>query len=524
MIRYLLFLMVLCSFSVTAQKAGKNRILLIPLDDRPPCLQFTQRMGQIAGTEVVAPPLEMLGKFTTPGNSEAISQWILSQDLSSFDAAILSLDMIAYGGLVGSRVHQVSLKTALKRLEVVTKLRKKAPQLPIYAQSVLMRLAPSADMKNEAYRAQLAHWAEISPDPSQRAEAAQLEKVIPAAALADYRQARLRNHTLNQKAIELVKKGLIDYLLITQDDAKPHGVHLVEGQRLRENIQKQNLQTKIALQPGTDEVSMLLLSRWLTKKAAFTPKIKVYYSSDSLAKRAMPFEDRPLTTSVRYQIESAGATEIENEANADLLFYVYTSRQQPERTNSFVNEIKEKLSSGKAIIVADIDPIGNVQGGDSTFSNLLIQRQIVPALSGYASWNTAGNTLGTALPQGITYYLASQHLPTSKSVADKAQQWFLLHRILDDYYFHTLIRPEANRRFGKPGLGALILDESRNAQVEAFCLDRLQGYVKTLEKHYFTSKPFDHFCQRPTQLQFTLPWHRTFEALIDFDLDCKQEN
>nr|WP_232793843.1 DUF4127 family protein [Siphonobacter sp. SORGH_AS_0500] len=72
MIRSLLFLMIFWSFSVTAQKPGKNRILLIPLDDRPPCLQFTQRMGQIAGAEVVAPPLAMLGQFTTPGQSEAL--------------------------------------------------------------------------------------------------------------------------------------------------------------------------------------------------------------------------------------------------------------------------------------------------------------------------------------------------------------------------------------------------------------------------------------------------------------------
>ncbi|MDR6197335.1 DUF4127 family protein [Siphonobacter sp. SORGH_AS_0500] len=524
MIRSLLFLMIFWSFSVTAQKPGKNRILLIPLDDRPPCLQFTQRMGQIAGAEVVAPPLAMLGQFTTPGQSEAIGQWILSQDLSSFDAAIVCLDMLAYGGLVGSRVHQVPLETAVKRLEIIAKLREKAPRLPLYAQSVLMRLAPSADMKNDAYRAQLARWAEISPDPSRQEETAQLAKVIPATALADYQQARLRNHTINQKAIEWVKKGIIDYLLITQDDAKPQGVHIAEGQRLREQIHQQNLQAKVALQPGTDEVSMLLLARFLTQKAAFTPKIKVYYSSDSLSKRAMPFEDRPLTTSVRYQIESAGATQVDKETDAQILLYVYTSRQQPQRAISFVNEIKEKLASKKHVIVADIDPVGNVQGGDSVFSALLIKHQLLPALSGYASWNTAGNTLGTALPQGVTYYLASQRFKQPKTALYSAQQWFLLNRVLDDYYFHTLIRPEANRRFGKPGLGALILDESRNKQVEAFCLERLQGYLKTLEQDYFTSKPFASFCQRPQHLQFSLPWHRTFEALIDFDLDCSRKN
>lgn len=524
MIRSILFLMLLCSFSVLAQKPGKNRILLIPLDDRPPCLQFTQRMGEIAGAEVIAPPLELLGKFTTPGQPEAIAEWIFAQDLSSFDAAIVSLDMLAYGGLIGSRVHQVSVEVAAKRLTILSQLRQKAPALPVYAQSVLMRLAPSADMKNDSYRAQLAQWAEISPDPARKEETARLAEKIPAAALADYQQARLRNHTINQKAIDLVNKKVIDYLLITQDDAKPHGVHIAEGQRLRQQIQTQKLGNRIALQPGTDEVSMLLLSRLLAQRAKVTPKIKVYYSSDSMATKAMPFEDRPLTTSVRYQIESAGARMVNKESEADLLFYVYTSRQKPGAALAFSKEIKARLSSGTFVIVADIDPVGNVQGGDSVFSELLINQQILPALSGYASWNTAGNTLGTALPQGITYYLASRHSRQPKPLIARAQQWFLLNRVLDDYYFHTLIRPEANRRFGKPGLGALILDESRNAQVEAFARGRLLEYLKALQPHYFTSKPFTSFCQPPSQLQFSLPWHRTFEALIDFELGHPQSN
>jgi len=80
--------------SVQAAPLKKVRILLIPLDNRPPCLQFTQKMGLIGNAQVVQPPDNFLGNFTTPGQSDKIVAWLLKQNLKSFNAAIISLDMI----------------------------------------------------------------------------------------------------------------------------------------------------------------------------------------------------------------------------------------------------------------------------------------------------------------------------------------------------------------------------------------------------------------------------------------------
>jgi len=48
--------------SVFAQNQSKPnaKILLIPLDDRPPCLQFPVRMGAIGDAEIVTPPRETM--------------------------------------------------------------------------------------------------------------------------------------------------------------------------------------------------------------------------------------------------------------------------------------------------------------------------------------------------------------------------------------------------------------------------------------------------------------------------------
>src|SRR5690606_28636225 len=119
------------------------------------------------------------------------------------DALIISLDMLAYGGLVASRVHDTNKETAVRRVGIIEEIKRKAPALPLYGQSVIMRLAPTGDGKNEAYREKLARWADISPYPEHEAERIKLESEIPAPALKNYRDARKRNLAINMEALRL---------------------------------------------------------------------------------------------------------------------------------------------------------------------------------------------------------------------------------------------------------------------------------------------------------------------------------
>ncbi len=153
----------------------------------------------IGNADVITPPTELLGRFTTAGQSDKIIAWIKQQDLQSFNVAIISLDMLVYGGLVASRVHDVENEQALQRVEVMREIRKKAPMVRVYVQNVIMRLAPTADGKNAAYRADLAKWAEVSvkKDNESKAETVVLETKIPAEALADYKRARQQIIVIN---------------------------------------------------------------------------------------------------------------------------------------------------------------------------------------------------------------------------------------------------------------------------------------------------------------------------------------
>jgi hypothetical protein len=513
----------------------KPRILFIPLDARPPCLKLTEKMGLIGNAEVVSPPMQMLGNFQEPGQSTAINAWILQQDLKSFDAAIVVLDMIAYGGLVASRKFLVGSPEALARVEILKQIRKRAPDLKIYGQNVIMRLAPNSDGKNEAYREKLHTWAKISPDTDNKtkAEVLKLEQEIPAKALADYKLARLRNYNTNLKAIDFVKNGFIDYLILSQDDATPKGVHVVDRQNLIAEVNRLGLSEKIAVQPGADEVSMLLLARVLNKHFNYSPKIKAVYSSDKLRVTVMPFEDRPLDVTVSHHIKSTGSREVENENEADLLFYVFPSRHEAGVAEKFASEIEQKIRAGKRVIVADIDPVGDVQGGDTKFTEALKKRHLFSELSGYASWNTAGNTIGTALPHGMVFSLAETKLLKDKSIAGKvwtAQNWFMINRVMDDYYYHNLVRAKANAFLTGTNRKAssTLMSDSDTEKVEVYSLGLLQSHLNTFTKTYF-EKQGDGLqqkvnCDKPSGLRFDLPWNRTFEANIDFDITCDAVN
>lgn len=539
-----LFLVLSANVIGFGQSKLTSRILLIPLDDRPPCLQMPVKMGLIGDAEVVAPPRAMLGRFTEFGKSDEIVEWIGKQDLKKFDAAIVSVDMLAYGGLVAMREYETTAETALKRLEIIRTIRKSAPKMPIYGSSVIMRLAPTGNVVNESYRVNLARWAEVSADPAKAQETAELEKKIPAEALEKYKKARERDLKINLHTVDLVREGVIDYLILSQDDAKPNGVHIADREALIAKVAGLKLQEKIAVQPGADEVSMLLLSRALTTKYKHQPKIKAVYSDEKLADQFMPYEDRPLRKTVSFHIKAAGGIEVADEKDAEILFFVFVSRFETGAARRFVERILSARPEyrGRRVIVADVDPKGEVQGGDVAFTDEMLRSLLPGKLYGYASWNTAGNTIGTALPHGLIFSAAVSRFEflgknwkitqvdfERRDVvmrrSEASQHWFLLNRLLDDYLYHSVVRPKAIAFARERGWNVFRFDENETRQIEIFGTQEMLSHSPAILRQMAISPRGGSICREdPKRFSFRLPWGRTFEAEIDFDLDCKTVN
>lgn len=506
-----------------SQEKRSARVLLIPLDDRPPCLQFPLKMGLVGDVEIITPPRGMLGKFLDYGKSDEIIRWIDAQNIKSFDAAIISVDMLAYGGLVASRVQETQVTEALKRVEIVKIIRQKSPRIKIYGSSVIMRLAPTADGKNDAYREKLSKWAEISPDESQRTITQKLEAEIPQEALSNYKTARERNLKVNLFAAELAKNKVFDYLILSQDDAKPKGVHIKDRETLTQYVETNNLTESIAIQPGADEVSMLLLARTVADKYNYRPKIQVIFSSESMANKEMPFEDRPLHKTLSFHIKAVGAREVKQVDEADICFFVFTSRKEEGRAKAFADEIIEfSKKATKGIIIVDIDPIGDVQGGDIHFTERLKEQAIFSKTYGYASWNTAGNAIGTALPHGILYGVSKsiaklhRHKHITARMAD-AQTWFMLNRLLDDYSYHSIVRPISAKMIRENKWNAYRLTDEQTKITEEYCRKELQLIAIKTVAGFYPKNSYKNL--RIASLNFGLPWNRTFEAEIDCQIN-----
>ena len=517
----------IAALAVTAMPAlGQRpmRILLIPLDDRPPCLQFPVRLGEIGGAEVVTPPRALLGRFTRFGQPDLIVDWIKQQDLGSFDAAVVSLDMLAYGGLVASRVgSSATTEIALARLESVRALRRAMPRIPIYGSSVIMRLAPTADGTNEQYRVALARWAALSSaarDTAAGADAAVLRRQIPDSVLAAYGAARRRNLAVNEAAVAMTGDRTLDFLIVSQDDASPTGVHVAERERLLATIRSGGLSDRVALHPGADEASMLLLARAFARRHRRSPRVLPVFSSRADADRPMPFEDQPLRETVRRQLAAAGGTEVADAATAELLLFVYTSRSERNGAQEFAERIGR---AEKPAIVVDIDPKGDVQGADSVFLELLIHERRFARVVGYAAWNTAGNAIGTAVAQGIIRTVAAtggRGRAAASGKVETAQRWFLLDRLLDDYIYRIRVRPGALALIRSRGWNPLRLDSAATATVEQWATPVMRAEADRLAAVLGPTRSGAPACRLGSRLTLMLPWGRTFEPELDFALDC----
>lgn len=68
------------------------------------------------------------------------------------------------------------------------------------------------------------------------------------------------------------------------------------------------------------------------------------------------------------------------------------------------------------------------------------------------------------------------------------------------------------------------MSDETTKQVEDYCLKLLQQSFDELTANYEEKRPGSLQqvvqCTKPSALQFKLPWNRTFEAMIDFDIRC----
>ena len=491
-------------------------LLLVPPDVRPPTLAFPRRLAEAVGWRVLVPPPPALPHLNQPGDTAALADW-LRAEAPGADLAIVSLETLALGGLIPARRVGTPEATALAALEVLRELRARHPRLRLLAGGVIVRRAHDDDPLEEkpyygVHGAALRAFSEAfdrharHPDEAHARRLRAAEAAVPGDVLADWLATRERNHRLHLGALELLAEGVLEHLAVTLDDTTPYGLAAHDRRRLEARADALGAWPRFDLYPGADEVPATLLARALAPGG----RVAVRLSAALGAAATTIYEDRPLGALVDAHLRAAGARRADAAAEADWVLAVNgpataQARAQPDHATvdtpardlpGFVDAVARDLAAGRRVALADA---AYPNGAERRLLRLLEGRVPLAELAGYAAWNTAGNTLGSAIAMGA---LAPQ------AVDRAAWTEVLFGRFVDDALYQAIARERVRDALGDPDPYDL---GDRWPEAEA----RVDAHVRPLAEDLWRR----HFAGRGLALDWRparLAWPRLFTGVFPF--------
>ncbi len=472
------------------------KLIQIPLDSRPCNARFPAQLARLAGVEPLLPP--QMDDFRTPADHRALRDF-LRAEADAADGLVLSLDHWCFGSLIASRSADVSADEAMSRLDELEAILRAHPQMRGSAYSVVMRSSINTLNRDDLphYQSmteysQQWHRCKLSGLPEDERRLQEIEASIPDEVLERYHTVRARNHAVNRRAVSLCRAGLLDKLLLLQEDAQPLGFHRVEQEALRREADGDG---RIWLHNGTDEAGMLLVAdavRW------DAPPLRVrvaYLRGDGSFVPA--YEDRPFAENLRSHAGAAGIELAETCADCTLCVASPTAERQEDMANADAapadaaadaERVLAEMRKGQPVALLDVR---YANGGDGALLTAL-GPEALRGLAGYAAWNTACNSLGTVLAQ----------LRASGGRRSPACDRFTRERLLDDYLYQGKVRRQINQELTAAGEDVLCLRD--RAAAERLVQTR---YQEALAQE--PALPVDG-----EQVSVALPWPRTFEADI----------
>lgn len=492
------------------------RVVLIPIDNRPVTYSFPQQVAAAAGLDVIAPPLEMMGRRQEAADWSALNSW-LEESLTGLkpDALIVCLDSLFYGGLVASRRSCDPLAAILERQKGITGWKElSGGKTQILAQASIMRIphyntsATEPDYWQE-YGERIFQWSVLKHKQeigiaSANSDLASLEEQIPHTVLRDFLTRRERNFQVNQGLIERAASGQIDYLVFSQDDTAQYGLNVLERTRLESQAEAAGAGNVVAY-AGTDETILALLSRWLISTSSNSPRVSLQFSPKEGKSVVSKFEGQTVGESLSAVSDVIGLdlASREPERKDDFQVIIHTvddlqgdhlasipSHKMLDTSKSVSRTVKLIEESQVPIVLCDV---AYSNGADPILIDALLERpETIEKLCAYAGWNTTNNTIGSALAVGVAWWYARQN----KAYRQEDFKRILFVRFLDDWAYQALIRSRLSGEASDELLQQLMAPIAKML-AKAFALD-------------------------PGPVTMRLPWKRTFE--VEIDLPASVEN
>lgn len=383
------------------------KICFIPIDNRPVCYNLAKDIAAIdENIELFIPPREFLGDLTRSAGVNEIIEWI--ENIPECDAMVISLDTIAYGGLIPSRRSPDSIdkiKIRLNRLKPLLEGKK------VYAFSSIMRI--SNNNYNEEEKEYWKDWGKKIFEYSYSG----VNDGIPQAILDDYLATRKRNFEINKTYLN----GDLNTLIFSKDDCAPKGFNVDEAREL----ERLGAKTKT----GADEIPLTLLARAIEKEI----KVFVEFTEPDYKDCISNYEDVSIEKSVQGQLELGGFTQVQTREEADVILIVNNFiEKQGEHVMGWTTQPFRKTFTppDKPYAIADVR---YANGADNDFVEQLLPQIDLKNFYGYAGWNTSANTIGSLLAGVKVRWNAGKY----NEAAFKRLQ---IIRFLDDWAYQANVR------------------------------------------------------------------------------------
>lgn len=499
----------------------KCRMLYLPLDERP-CNAVLPKMMACCNSQMhlITPPKTLLGNKKTPADLEQLWDF-LCQNMPQCNAAVLSAEMLLFGGLLPSRVHHLTVPQLEQRLEQLKRLKHRFPYTKLYVFQLIMRTPRynSSDEEPDYYeyygerlfrRAYLIDKQQrlgLQADEAQ--QLAQLQTELPAQVIADYEQRRAVNRTMLEKMLALLADGTVDSIFIPQDDSCEYGYTAQDQRIINQRIAQLGLEDKVFLHPGADEAGAEMIARAYLDWSKRKPRVYCLFSHVASAKQIPLYEDRPMLTSIRQHIAACGCQECEHPKLADFVLAVHTpytvmkeafeeaaiEETQPV-PQDFLQFIERCLYEGLSVALADC---AYANGGDMKLIDAIVKQDIWYRLISYKGWNTTCNTIGTSLAQALLCQGQENPMQVELNV---------LYHLLDDGLYQAKVRSQLISKIRQNG-GDIFDVGDRKEEYERHVAKQLYQESQRLFNNDVISDVL-------TGLKAELPWNRTFEIFLDW--------
>lgn len=445
----------LCLFLLTGfcQTVQAGAVGYVPMDDRPVNLEYVLETAHSAGSRMVTPSSPELAGRDRAGNPDRLWEWVFAQAPVN-DTMVLSSDSLVYGGLVPSRTHLLSDAELAERVKRFRELKQRYPSLRLYVFGTVMRTPKmSAGGTEPPYYEQegpsifritvLEDKREVAGlSGGEAAELKNLLEKVPAQYLNDWRIRRAKNFRVNEQLLEMAREGLFSYLLLGRDDSSPLSASHQESRYLEKKSTDLSAARYLSI-PGADNLGMAMVVHAINDMEFRLPFVKVIFAPGAGGTTIPSYEDHPLDQTIPQHIAASGGVKLDWTKNPDLVLAVNTpvdglTGEANQAGNlalpkaavkEFVRLVRAEMETGRPVAIGDV---AFANGSDNSLMAELQKSNLLQLPAAYSGWNTAGNTLGYAVGQGML----------APYMSDKNRKKMLTVRYLDDWAYQANIRGE----------------------------------------------------------------------------------